>query len=659
MKKLLLLTAGTFATVLSSAMIMKMYYPDGTTQKFNIDDVSKVSYEGNASSRKIVVEYGSQTDTLSAVADSVVFLNGEMRTANGHEYVDLGLSFLWAANNIGATDYALGGKFAWAETEPSTDYEYHWKDSYDDSNLDETSKKGFFIKHRHKYTSRTIGCVFSDYSTRYGSDGLTRLLSVDDAAYVNWGPMWSTPSDDAWEELLENCTFKYFEDYHGQSGYLLTSTVPGYEDKSIFLPVEIGMFKNNSGEFVPCEQSVYWTSTKKSDAVATNFNPYAADIWGVCLPTPDAQSGFSKDGGKPLKMWASFSKSLAGHIRPVIRKRSVEKYGLKSASANGTETYNVVYLNSDRFSILKVESVTEGKAAVGSAELLEKLQKPQENMVFSQWSADLTAVDEDLVVYPIFVTDTLHTYYKVRILCPDTIRAFSEEQGTIEILAPNDPYASIFVREGEDVDSTWLEYSKNIFLNGYNIKHGLKLTDVHSDIDITFERMVNRDFSEQKGKHKFVDLGLSINWASEDIDTYSMHISADSLKTLINTGDVATQLWGSEWRMPTIEEFQELIDNCYIDRIRGYFDENGEYVGRTGYLFTSKVPGFEGRTIFLRGIEHIMDCGPSPLTLVLNTEYATSTFSFENKAGYIFDGNGVVKNEGHYYSINLRAVTAK
>ena len=111
--------------------------------------------------------------------------------------------------------------------------------------------------------------------------------------------------------------------------------------------------------------------------------------------------------------------------------------------------------------------------------------------------------------------------------------------------------------------------------------------------------------------------------------------------------------------MPTIEEFQELIDNCYIDRIRGYFDENGEYVGRTGYLFTSKVPGFEGRTIFLRGIEHIMDCGPSPSTLVLNTEYATSTFSFENKAGYIFDGNGVVKNEGYYYSINLRAVTAK
>ncbi|MBQ1732180.1 MAG: hypothetical protein II037_08235, partial [Bacteroidales bacterium] len=117
MKKLLLLTAGAFATVLSSAMIMKMYYPDGTTQRFNIDDVNKVSYEGNASGRKMVVEYGSQTDTLSAVADSVVFLNGEMRTANGHEYVDLGLSFLWAANNIGATDYALGGKFAWAETE--------------------------------------------------------------------------------------------------------------------------------------------------------------------------------------------------------------------------------------------------------------------------------------------------------------------------------------------------------------------------------------------------------------------------------------------------------------------------------------------------------------------------------------------------------------
>ena len=64
MKKLLLLTAGAFATVLSSAMIMKMYYPDGTTQRFNIDDVNKVSYEGNASGRKMVVEYASQADTL-------------------------------------------------------------------------------------------------------------------------------------------------------------------------------------------------------------------------------------------------------------------------------------------------------------------------------------------------------------------------------------------------------------------------------------------------------------------------------------------------------------------------------------------------------------------------------------------------------------------
>lgn len=92
-----------------------------------------------------------------------------------------------------------------------------------------------------------------------------------------------------------------------------------------------------------------------------------------------------------------------------------------------------------------------------------------------------------------------------------------------------------------------------------------------------------------------IDLGLSVKWASCNIGTsnpedigisfywggieamYESH-KADwhdySLSTLINQGyigsnnnlcpsyDAATQTWGSRWRMPTYEEFNELIDKC-------------------------------------------------------------------------------------------------
>ena len=36
----------------------------------------------------------------------------------------------------------------------------------------------------------------------------------------------------------------------------------------------------------------------------------------------------------------------------------------------------------------------------------------------------------------------------------------------------------------------------------------------------------------------------------------------DGLTTLTAADDAATQNWGSNWRMPTIDEWQELIDNC-------------------------------------------------------------------------------------------------
>ena len=55
--------------------------------------------------------------------------------------------------------------------------------------------------------------------------------------------------------------------------------------------------------------------------------------------------------------------------------------------------------------------------------------------------------------------------------------------------------------------------------------------------------------------------------------------------------DAATVNWGGNWRMPTVDEFYELLDNCDLEETT----LNGVY----GYKFTSKVSGYENNSIFL------------------------------------------------------------
>ena len=94
---------------------------------------------------------------------------------DGHEYVDLGLSVLWATCNIGASspdDY--GRYFAWGETEP--------KDEYTKEN--------------------------------YLGQGKTRLGPDDDPAQVHWGDRWRMPTRSELDELIHQCDW----DVHWRSG---------------------------------------------------------------------------------------------------------------------------------------------------------------------------------------------------------------------------------------------------------------------------------------------------------------------------------------------------------------------------------------------------------------------------------------------------------
>ncbi len=69
------------------------------------------------------------------------------------------------------------------------------------------------------------------------------------------------------------------------------------------------------------------------------------------------------------------------------------------------------------------------------------------------------------------------------------------------------------------------------------------------------------------------------------------YLKADNLNRIEPTDDAATVLLGDGWRIPTTDEFEELVSNCTFD--------TATVNGVAGLRFISQVPGFEGRSIFI------------------------------------------------------------
>ncbi len=131
--------------------------------------------------------------------------------------------------------------------------------------------------------------------------------------------------------------------------------------------------------------------------------------------------------------------------------------------------------------------------------------------------------------------------------------------------------------------------------------------------------------------HDYVDLGLSVKWATCNIGATKPEEYGDyfawgetepkenyETETYLWTSyDAANAQWSGSWRMPTIKEWNELIDNCSwtwtsILRVKGYkiTAKNGNWiflpaagyrdgtssgnVGSSGYYWSSSVFGSSG-----------------------------------------------------------------
>ena len=173
-----------------------------------------------------IVNADTDRDTRVSIAD-VTTLIGYLLTSEwpqdeqDHEWVDLGLpsGTLWATCNVGANSpEEYGDYFAWGETEA--------KDYYYFSN----TKWVYFVDGAYCYLTKY--CTQSENGYNGFTDGKTELDPEDDAAYVNWGPLWRMPTLDQQKELIDNCSCTWTA-HNGVYGYQVT----GHNGNSIFLPV--------------------------------------------------------------------------------------------------------------------------------------------------------------------------------------------------------------------------------------------------------------------------------------------------------------------------------------------------------------------------------------------------------------------------------------
>ena len=215
--------------------------------------------------------------------------------------VDLGLSVLWADCNVGAEKpEEVGVRFAWGETKEKTYYSttnYKYMTAYKDVN------KWWYSKYAIKKNDNDPF-----------EDGKTRLELQDDAARANWGGSWRMPTKEEYKELYEKCEWKE-DSLNGVKGYRITSKVPGYTDKSIFLPYnssfgEMSLFSDPSDGFymtsdlssrypdrcVVLEFSEYEFGT--SDEINLDFGETVSVLGGtkmsnVHIPSRDRANGCS------------------------------------------------------------------------------------------------------------------------------------------------------------------------------------------------------------------------------------------------------------------------------------------------------------------------------------------------------------------------------
>ena len=201
---------------------------------------------------------GDTRVSLADITKLVSTMKGQSGTINGHDYVDLALpsGTKWATCDVGASaPETTGTPYSWGETTEKTTWSWE----------------------NYAYCEGT-STTLTKYNTNanYGVvDNLTQLESIDDAATVNWGQEWCTPTRDQLRELQGYCEWTE----------VTVNETPVWKVKSIV-----------NDKFIIIPKTIYWSST------CSNYN-------ATILQTSGTSAALS-----------SYPRYYGHRIRPVLKE---------------------------------------------------------------------------------------------------------------------------------------------------------------------------------------------------------------------------------------------------------------------------------------------------------------------------------------------------
>jgi hypothetical protein len=105
--------------------------------------------------------------------------------------------------------------------------------------------------------------------------------------------------------------------------------------------------------------------------------------------------------------------------------------------------------------------------------------------------------------------------------------------------------------------------------------------------------------------HEWVDLGLSVKWATCNVGA-GIPGQSGGFYHKDYQGDVAHNEWGGSWRLPTVDEWYELMDNCMWtetaqDGVKGFkiismVNRNSIFLPYTGLETVGSQAALPGQT---------------------------------------------------------------
>ena len=230
---------------LQATVLPDYAYDKSVTWSSSDNNVAEVSSDGQL----LAKDYGTCTVTCTAndgggaSATCTIYVKEDVMS-----YVDLGLpsGTLWATCNVGATSpEGYGDYFAWGETTAKSSY-------------------GWSTYRYGRAYAVTKYNQISSYGANGYTDDLTELELSDDAAYVNWGSDWRTPSVDQFNELVNSSyTTSTWTTLNGVNGQLITSKSNG---NFIFLPAA-GRYETQL--YSRGENGYYWSRSLKPSSPNT------------------------------------------------------------------------------------------------------------------------------------------------------------------------------------------------------------------------------------------------------------------------------------------------------------------------------------------------------------------------------------------------------